>query len=317
MERRPLGESGLEVSVLALGTWAMSGAVESWGHVDDRESIATIHQAIDCGINLIDTAPVYGLGHSEEVLGKAIRGRRHEVVIATKCGLLFPRSKNELPPRCLSRASILRECEASLRRLQTDFIDLYQCHWPDPAVPLRETISALTHLLEQGKIRAIGVSNFNCEEIAAAREFGPVHSVQPPFSLLQRRAADDLLPYCQEHRIAALAYSPLAKGLLTGKFSATSTLSGIRARDPEYMGGRYQRNLSLVESLRAVASRLGRTVAQLALNWVAYHPGVTAPIVGAKRPSQILENVGGAGWQLSDEDRAEIGRLLIGSGHGG
>ena len=299
--------------MIALGTWAMGGTVETWGHVDDRESIAAIHQALDLGINLIDTAPIYGLGHSEEIIGKAIQGRRHEVVIATKCGLLFPRFKDELPPRCLSREGIFRECEQSLRRLRVDAIDLYQCHWPDPLTSIRETMDALMMLMEHQKIRAIGVSNFSCEEITAAREFGPIHCLQLPFSMLQRRAADDLLPFCIEHNMAAIAYSPLAKGLLTGKFHPGDLLEGIRARDPDFIGERFRRNLRTVEGLKEIAARYGKTAAQLVINWTATVPGVTAPIVGAKRPSQVVENVGAIGWTITEVDREHIDRLLRGT----
>ncbi len=314
MERRKLGDSGLEVSMIALGTWAIGGAVETWGNIDDRESIAAIHQAIDLGVNLIDTAPIYGLGHSEEIVGKAIQGRRHEVAIATKCGLLFPRSKDELPPRCLSRESIFRECEQSLRRLRVNVIDLYECHWPDPHTPIRETMEAMMTLMEHQKIRAVGLSNFSCEEITAAREFGPVHCLQLPFSMLQPRAADDLLPFCIEHNMGAITYSPLAKGLLTGKFQPGDRPGGIRARDPDFIGERFRRNLRIVDGLRDIAAGCGRTVAQLVINWTATHPGVTAPIVGAKRPSQVAENVGGVGWTITEDDRARIDRLLKGNG---
>ncbi len=313
MERRKLGESGLSISQIALGTWAMGGTVEDWGNVDDRESIAAIHQAIDLGVNLIDTAPIYGFGHGEEIVGKAIHGRRHEVLVATQCGLLFPRSRDQLPPRCLSRESVFRECEQSLRRLRVDVIDLYQCSLPDPNTPIRETMDALTTLLHQQKIRAIGVSNFSCEEIAAAREFAPVHSLQLPFSMLQRRAADDLLPYCAEHRMAALAYGPLARGLLTGKFQPLDRPVGIRARDPDFLGGRFRRNLCVVDGLKVIAAEYGKTVTQLVMNWTAATPGVTALIVGAKRPSQVIENVGGVGWTITSQDRARIDRLLEGT----
>lgn len=314
MDQRPLGESRIEVSVLALGTWAMGATVETWGHVDDRESIAAIHQAIDCGINLIDTAPIYGLGHSEEIVGKAIKGRRNDVVLATKCGLLFPASPQNPPMRSLSPASIRRECEDSLRRLQTDYIDLYQCHWPDPDTPIRETMGALTSLLAEGKIRAIGVSNFSTELITAAREYGPIHALQPPFSMLDRHAADDLIPYCTERHIAVIPYGPLAKGLLAGKFSADSQFQDVRSRDPEFLGARYRRNLRAVEKLRPFAEKYGKTLAQLAINWTVYHPGVTAPIVGAKRPSQVSENAGGTGWSLSAEDRTAIDQILESTG---
>lgn len=312
MQRRALGNSGLDVSVLALGTWAMGGAVESWGHVDDRESIATVHNALDLGINLIDTAPIYGLGHSEEVVGRAIHDRRDEVVLATKCGLLFPTSSDQLPPRCLAPESIRKQCDESLRRLRTDVIDLYQCHWPDPETPVRDTMEALTVLLDQGKIRAIGLSNFSCEQISLAREFGPVHALQPSFSMVQPRAGDDLIPFCVAHDMAVLPYSPLAKGLLTGKFSTETTFHDIRERDPDFIGRRYQRNLAMVASLEEIAARYDKTVTQLVVNWTAHFPGVTAPIVGAKRPSQIVESIGGIGWPLAQEDRQRIDRLVRG-----
>lgn len=310
MNSRTLGESGLSVSPLGLGTWAMGATVETWGHVDDNESIAAINAALDAGVNLIDTAPIYGLGHAEEVVGRALRGRRNQAVLATKCGLLFPRSPQELPPRCLKPESVIRECEASLRRLRTEVIDLYQCHWPDPDTPISETMAALNRLREQGKIRAVGVSNFSCEQIAAAREYGPVCCLQPPLSMLQRRAAEDLLPFCQEHRMGAIVYSPLCKGLLTGKFDASSRFSDVRARDPEFLGARYRTNLRIVEALRPIAARYQKSVGQLALQWVISRPGVTAAIMGAKRVSQVMENVGAIGWSITDEDLAEIKAIL-------
>jgi aryl-alcohol dehydrogenase-like predicted oxidoreductase len=303
----------LQVSPVALGTWAMGGSADVWGHVDDRESTATIHQAIDIGINLIDTAPIYGLGHAERILGKAIRGRRGEVIIATKCGLLFPSASHEPPRRCLNRDSILRECDESLRRLGVDVIDLYQCHWPDPETPIRETMGAMTYLLEQGAIRAIGLSNFSCEQLISAREFGPVHAIQPPFSLVNTRAADDLIPFCQAHDIAVLVYSPLAKGLLTGKFDAESTFEDLRARDPDFLGNRLHRNLHIADGLKVVAEQCGRTPAQVALNWTTHHPGVTSAITGARRPSQVMENAGGVGWRLTNEQVAQVGHLAGGS----
>jgi aryl-alcohol dehydrogenase-like predicted oxidoreductase len=313
VDRRQLGASDIWVSPLGLGTWAMGATVETWGHVDDRESIAAIHQAIDSGINLIDTAPIYGLGHSEEVVGKAIQGRRDDLVIATKCGLLFPTENGKEPARCLKKDSVITECEQSLRRLGTDVIDLYQCHWPDPDTPIRETFEAFSLLRKQGKIRAAGVSNFGCEKISAATEFGPVDSLQPPFSMLHPRAAEDLIPYCKEHNIAVLPYGPLSKGLLTGKFGPESTFEDIRERDPEFVGNRYQRNLRIVDSLKEIAAGYEKTVTQLVLNWTMNFPGVTAPLVGAKRPSQVEEHVGAIGWDISSTDMTKIDRILGGS----
>ncbi len=313
MEHRALERTDLEVSTIGLGTWAMGGEADVWGTVDDRESIAAIHRALDLGVNLIDTAPIYGLGHSEIIVGKAIRERRSEVVLATKCGLLPPPSKGTLPRRCLKPESIVRECEQSLRRLHTETIDLYQCHWPDPDTPLRETMTALTDLLKQGKIRAIGLSNFGCEKLAAACEFGPVHALQPPFSMVQPRAANDLLPFCAERGIAVLPYSPLAKGLLTGKFSEDDTFHGIREKDPDFMGRRFRRNLQLVEALKSIAGRYDKTLAQLVINWTATFPAVTSVLVGAKRQSQVVENVGAVGWTITPDDRTGIDELVRGN----
>ncbi|MBU0718453.1 MAG: aldo/keto reductase [Planctomycetes bacterium] len=315
MLKRPLGSSGIEVSVVGLGTWAMGASPATWGLVDDRESIAAIHQALDSGINLIDTAPLYGHGHAEEIVGKAIRGRRTEVVLATKCGADFPESEDGIAPRCLTRQAILQECEDSLRRLRTDVIDLYQCYWPDPRTPIRETMEALATLREQGKIRAIGLSNYSCEQITAAREFGTIHSLQSPFSMLNTRARENLIPYCVEVGMSVLPCGVLAKGLLTAKFTADSAFEGIRSRDPAFLGRRLHQNLATVAALNEIAQEYGKSMAQVAINWVIGVPGITAPIVGAKRPSQVLENIGGIGWSLTGEDRIRIDRLLKG-GHG-
>lgn len=312
VNQRLLGESGIRVSAVALGTWAMGGDVAVWGHTDDRESMAAIQQALDCGINLIDTAPIYGDGHAEEIVGKAVSGRRDEVVIATKCGLVPPERDGDLPRRDLSATRIQRECEASLRRLRVEVIDIYLCHWPDPETPVRETMEALMTLRDQGKIRAIGLSNFGCERLAAAREFGSIHCLQPPFSMLNRRAADDLLPYCQEHQIGVLCYGPLAKGLLTGKFERDAKFDDLRNQDPDFNGARFQGNLDIVDELKKVAIKYDKTVAQLAINWTATFPGIAAPIFGAKRPSQVRENVGGIGWEISREDRDRIDQILGG-----
>lgn len=288
----------------------MGGDVAVWGHTDDRESIAAIQQAQDCGINLIDTAPIYGQGHAEEIVGKAIHDSRDKVVIATKCGLVPPEREGDLPKRDLSSGNIQRECEASLRRLRIEFIDIYQCHWPDPETPIRETMDALLTLKDQGKIKAIGLCNYGCERLAAAREFGPIHCLQPSFSMLNRRAAEDLLPYCREHKIGVICYGPLARGLLTGKFERDAKFNDLRGQDADFIGARFQRNLDIVDELKKVAAKYDKTVAQLAINWTAGHPGIAASIFGAKRPSQVLENAGGVGWEISREDRELIDRML-------
>lgn len=313
MKRHPIQNSDLAVSSIGLGTWAMAGRLYSWGKADDRESIEAIHTALDAGMNLIDTAPIYGLGHAEEIVGKAIFGRRSEVLLATKCGVLSTNGEDQTR-RCLSYDSILRECEASLRRLRTDIIDLYQCHWPDPDTPIRETMRALGQLLDLGSIRAIGLSNFSCEQIRAAMEFGPVHAVQLPFSILNTRAGLDLMPFCEEHRIAVLAYSPLGKGILAGRYTAEATFEGVRAKDPDFIGNRYQRNLRVAGSVREIAASIQKTPAQLALNWAANYPGVTCAIMGARRPSQVTESAAAAGWDIPVDVRASLDQLAGGLG---
>lgn len=309
MERRPLGTTGLEVSPIALGCGAMGGD-EHWGVVDDSESIAAIHCAIEGGVNLLDTAPTQGDGHSETIVGRAIQGRREQVLISTKCGLVPDARSPGGYTRCLRRESILRECENSLRRMRIETIDLYQCHWPDPETPIAETLGALESLVEQGKVRAIGLSNYGCQRLSEARAAGRVDFVQTGLSVLDRRAAEEIIPYCQEYRVSVLAYGCLLRGLLTGKFDAQSRFTGLRAADPAFSGERYRRNLHAVEKLQAIAENYGRSVAQLALNWVTSYPGVTSAVVGAKRASQILENLGGWGWRIGDEDLRKIDELM-------
>jgi len=305
MDKRALGSSGLEVTPIGLGCWAMGGD-RWWGPVDDNESIGCVHEALELGINLIDTASAYGNGHAEEVLGKALIGRRDKVIIATKCGLIPNPAAPEGYERRLTRKSILAECETSLRRLRTDYIDLYQCHWPDPATPLEETMEAMNLLLEQGRIRAIGVSNFSCDQLSAARKHARVTSLQPPFSMLQRQSAEELIPYCQEYNIAVLAYSPLCRGLLSGNLTADQTFNDLRRDDPEFSGDRYRKNLARVARLSEIARRNGKSMVQLAVNWVIYTPGVTAALVGARRASQIREAAPAVGWTISAEDHQRI-----------
>lgn len=309
MENRPLGRSGLEATPIALGCWQMGGD-RWWGPADDNESIGCIHEAIELGINLIDTAPAYGTGHAEEIVGKALIGRRDCVLIASKCGLIPNPDAPYGVERCLTRKSILAECEASLRRLRTDRIDLYQCHWPDPATPITETMEAMNRLLQQGKIRAIGLSNHSCEQVSAARKLAAVHTLQPEFSMLKRASAEELIPYCQEHHIAVLAYSPLCRGLLSGKLTPESTFNDLRRDDPDFSGERFRKNLRKVAQLAEIARRYDRSMVQLAANWVIYYPGVTVAIVGAKRASQIREATPAVGWTVSAEDKRRIDEIL-------
>jgi aryl-alcohol dehydrogenase-like predicted oxidoreductase len=311
MEYREFGRTGMRVSALALGTWAMGNDPEWWGAVDDNESIAAIHTALDAGVNLIDSAPAYGRGQAETLLGKALLGQRKRALIVTKCGLVWDPSRPESPiSRNLTAKSIFAECEASLRRLRTDVIDVYFCHWPDPETPLAETIETLERLREQGKVRAIGLSNYGCEALAEARRVGRMDALQPAFNMFDRAAADDLLPYCQEHHIAVMAYGPLCKGLLTGRFRADTKLVDLRARDPQFIGPRYRRNLATVDRLRAIAEARQVSLAQLVLNWTIHQPGVTVALVGAKRPSQVADSVEAVGWRLTDDELQQIEKVL-------
>lgn len=309
MDYRRLGTTDLNVSVVALGCWAIGGEAGVWGPVDDNESIDAIQQGLDLGLNFIDTAPAYGYGHSEEIVGKAIAGRRAQVVIATKCGLTWREVGGRID-RGLSARSVAAECAASLHRLRVETIDLYQIHWPDPETPLRETMEALVKLREQGKIRAIGVSNFTRAQLSEARQYGEVNCLQPELSMFERAATDELLPYCREYGLAAIVYAPLARGLLTGKFHTASRFADLRAKDSRFTGAAFTQHLATVERLKPIAARLGCTVAQLAVRWTIQQPGVTAAIVGFKRPSQVNENARAGDLRIPPAEMDEINAIL-------
>lgn len=283
-----------------------------WGPQDDNEAIAAISAALDEGINWIDTAPIYGLGHSEELIGKALRQTSHEPLIATKCGLLWNEKKEKVG--CLKRKSIRRECHASLKRLRVEVIDLYQMHWPDPEEDIEQAWEEMAKLADQDKVRYLGVSNFNIEQIKRVQKLHPVASLQPSYSMLHREAEDELLGYCARNNIGVVAYSPMQRGLLTGKFSqerlAALPLDDHRRRNPDFQEPRFTATLELVEHLKEIAERNGRTLAQLAISWVLRRPEVTAAIVGARRPRQITETAPASDWNLSEEDIEAIEKLL-------
>ena len=315
MKKRRLGYTDLNVSPIGLGTWAIGGGGWSfgWGPQDDEESVATIRYALEQGVNWIDTAPVYGLGHSEEVVGKAIKGLREKVIIATKCGLVWGK-RGKISGR-LKGESTRREVEESLRRLDIEVIDLYQIHWPDPDREIEEAWSTMADLVKEGKVRYIGVSNFNIEQLERIRSIHPVASLQPPYSILNRGIEDELLNYCQAHDIGVIVYSPLECGLLTGKYTKESIQNlpeddWRRTKNPHFRKPELSANLKLVEELRPIAERNGRTIAQLAVARVLHRPEVTAAIVGARHPSQIEETSLAAEWMLSKEDIAAIEVLL-------
>ncbi len=313
MRTRRLGQTELELTVIGLGTWAIGGPWEfGWGPQDDDESVSTILAAIDGGINWIDTAAIYGLGHSEEVVGGAIKELGKRPIIATKCGLVWDQQHRKT--NCLERDSIMHECEASLKRLGIERIDLYQMHWPEPDEQLEEAWEAMSRLAEQGKVRYVGVSNFNVGQLQRAGQIWPVASLQPPYSMIRRDVEDELLGYCADNDIGVVAYSPMQKGLLTGKFSAERVANlapdDHRRRNQNFLEPKLSANLRLVEGLKPIAQRSGLTLAQLAIAWVLRREEVTAAIVGARRPGQIAETITAAEGVLGDEDLAEIEGLL-------
>jgi aryl-alcohol dehydrogenase-like predicted oxidoreductase len=297
----------LKVSRVALGTWAMGGWM--WGGTDRRESIATIRAALHQGINLIDTAPVYGFGVSEEIVGEALEGVRAEAVIATKTGLEWRDGKVY---RNATRARILQEVDDSLRRLRTDYIDIYQVHWPDPKVPVEETAEAVRSLYEEGKIRAIGVSNFSVAQMESFRQVAPLHVLQPPYNLFERAIEADILPYARANHIATLGYGALCRGLLSGRMRPNSTFDGddLRRIDPKFQPPRFAQYLDAVRQLDEFAQRrFGRRVIQLAVRWML-DQGISVALWGGRRPDQLEAALGVAGWSLQSSDRQQIERIV-------
>lgn len=313
MRTRQLGQTDLQLTVIGLGTWAIGGPWQyGWGPQDDDASIRTILAAIDAGINWIDTAPIYGCGHSETVVGRALKQRPQKPLVATKCGLLWNEKREKV--NCLNHASIIRECEDSLKRLGVEVIDLYQMHWPQPDERLEEGWEAMATLVQQGKVRAIGASNYTVSQLERAAKIHPVASLQPPYSMLRRDIENDLLPFCGEHKIGIVCYSPMQKGLLTGKFSKehmqTLAADDHRRSDPNFNSERFEQNLKIVDALKAIAQRNGKTVAQLAIAWVLRKEKVTAAIVGARKQKQIEETVQAGDWVLNETDIEEIEAIL-------
>jgi len=313
MQKRQLGYTDLKLTTVGLGTWAMGGPWQfGWGPQDDGQAIAAILTALDEGINWIDTAPIYGCGHSEELVGKAIKQTKQKPFIATKCSLLWNEKREKVS--CLKAKSIRQECEASLKRLGIDAIDLYQMHWPDPDEDVEQGWEEMARLAKEGKVRYIGVSNFNIEQIERVQKIAPVASLQPPYSMLRREVEEKLLGYCADNNIGVVVYSPMQRGLLTGKFSQERLtdlpLDDHRRRMPEFQEPQFSATLQLVDRLRPIAKRSGRTLAQLAISWVLRRSEVTAAIVGARKPEQVAETAGAGDWELTAEDLEQIEQLL-------
>ncbi|WP_295717441.1 aldo/keto reductase [uncultured Halovibrio sp.] len=311
MEKRAFGNTDIQVTPVGLGTWAIGGWM--WGGTDEAQSIDTIHRAIDKGIGLVDTAPVYGFGRSEEIVGKALAdGRRDQVALATKVALNWNDDHDKVW-RDASASRIEQEVDDSLRRLQTDRIDIYQVHWPDPETPMEETARALEKLYQAGKIRAIGVSNFTPAQMDELQKTVPLHSLQPPYNLFERDIEQETLPYCRENGIATITYGALCRGLLTGKMREDTQFTGddLRKNDPKFQGERYRQYLNAVAELdRFARERYQKNVLALALRWLVDQPGVTTALWGARRPEQ-LDPVGEIdGWSLDKEAMTAIDEIL-------
>ena len=309
MEFAAIAGTSLKVSPVAIGTWAIGGWM--WGGTDEAESISTIRAALDHGINIIDTAPAYGFGRSEEIVGKAIAeaNLRSRVLIATKGGLEWEAGRVF---RNASRARIMREIEDSLRRLRTDYIDIYQVHWPDPLVAIEETAEAMQTLFRQGKIRAIGVSNFSVSQMEQFRRVAPLHVLQPPYNLFERGVEADLLPYCRKNKIATFGYGALCRGLLSGRMRPNTVFAGddLRRTDPKFREPRFAQYLNAVQRLdRLAKERFGKRVIALAVRWML-DQGVTTALWGARHPDQLQPVDEVTGWRLDAAAKTEIDRIL-------
>jgi len=325
MVYRKLGSSDVEVSAITFGAWAIGGWM--WGGTDEEQAVAAIRKAIELGVTTIDTAAVYGFGRSEEIVAKAIEPyKRDDLQILTKFGLRWdidqpaPERWNTIgrdgKPAVVSHWAkadgIIHECEQSLNRLGTDYIDLYQQHWPDPGTPVEESAQALTKLLEQGKIRAAGESNFSVELLDAIRRLVPIASDQPPYSMVRRDIEADVLPYCVEHGIAVIVYSPLQRGLLTGKITEDHEFTGDdhRANSPLFKGENLRRTNAFLDKIRPIAEAHQATLAQLVINWTLNRSGITAVLVGARNPKQAEENSKALEFALTDDETATINEKL-------
>ena len=310
MEEIVIGDLALKASRIALGTWAMGGWM--WGGSDEADSIRTIHAALERGISLIDTAPVYGFGRAEEIVGKALAvgGRRDRVLVATKVGLDWRDGKVF---RNASKARVIKEVEDSLRRLRTDVIDIYQVHWPDPNTPIEETAMAMAGLLASGKIRAIGVSNFTSAQMDAFRAVAPLHTAQPPYNLFERAIDRDVLPYCRDRKIITLAYGALCRGLLSGRMTEATRFTGddLRKHDPKFQAPRFRDYLDAVEELdRFARENYGKRAIELAVRWVLDRADTNIALWGARRPDQLAPVSEVMGWRLDQSAMGAIDAIL-------
>lgn len=306
MQIKQFGTTDMHITPIGLGTWALGGGdwVGGWGSQDDAASIATIHCALELGINWIDTAAAYGLGHAEEIVGRALKGKAEKPFVFTKCSTVW-NEKREVS-QSLKAQSLRHELENSLRRLQTDVIDLYQIHWPYPEADIEEGWSALANFKQEGKVRYIGVSNFNVEQMQRAQRIAPISTLQPPYSLIKRDVEREILPFCQQHHIGVIVYSPMQSGLLTGAMTPERVNNlpddDWRKRDPEFQEPRISRHLKLVDLLGGIGRKYGKSAGEVAIAWTLHHAAVTGAIVGGRRPEQVERNIGAAKFDLDQSD---------------
>jgi aryl-alcohol dehydrogenase-like predicted oxidoreductase len=311
---RTLGNSDLQLTPIGLGTWAIGGGdwASSWGPQDDADSTAAIHRAVDLGVNWIDTAAIYGLGHSEEVVGRAVKSLSRKPYIFTKCSLRWNADRSIY--NSLKAASLAEEVEASLKRLQVDTIDLYQIHWPNPDSEIEEGWESLSRMREQGKIRWIGVSNFSVDQMKRAMKIAPITSLQPPYSMLRRAIEAEILPFTLANGIGVINYSPMLSGMLTGKMTAERAANlapdDWRRRNKEFNEPRLSQNLRLVDLLREIGSAHSVSPGVVAVAWVLHNPAVTAPIVGGRSASQVEDTAAALTFRLAEEEFARICAFL-------
>jgi aryl-alcohol dehydrogenase-like predicted oxidoreductase len=312
MQKKRLGNSDMELTPVGVGAWAMGGGgwAFAWGPQDDDESIEAIHTALDGGVNWIDTAAVYGLGHSEEVVARALEGRPNRPYVFTKCERVW-NEKREIQ-KSLKRDSIRRECEASLKRLRMDHIDLYQIHWPEPDEDIEEGWETLAKLRDEGLVRWIGVSNFNVAQMERCRKIAPITSLQPPYSAISPEIEDAVLPYCKEHGIGVIVYSPMKSGLLSGKMTkervAAFPADDFRRRALAFQEPQLTRNLALAHTMKEIGAHHGRSAGEVAIAWTLRHPAVTAAIVGMRSAAQAQGILGAMDFRLSMDEIAQIER---------
>ena len=310
MKTRQFGNTDMHITPIGFGTWALGGGgwAFGWGPQDDEQSIAAIHRALDLGINWIDTAAVYGLGHSEEIVARALKDRSERPYVFTKCSRVW--DENGEISSSLKAQSIRRECEDSLRRLQVDVIDLYQVHWPMPESELEEGWETMAQLKDEGKVRYIGACNFNVEQMRRAMRIAPISTLQPPYSLVKPGVEEEILPFCEEQEIGVIVYSPMMSGLLSGSMTRARIAKlpddDWRKRDSEFQEPRLSHNLALVEQLQEIGYMHSRSPGEVAIAWTLHNPAVTAAIVGARRPEQVDSIIGAAEFRLTEAEFDQI-----------